>query len=357
MQKSFKISTPGRICLFGEHQDYLNLPVIACAISLRIAITGSRRKDLTINLDLPDIGERNSFSIASDIAYTEDKDYFRSAVNVLLRKGLTFSAGFDCTVKGKIPINAGTSSSSALVVTWVNFLAQMSDQAVQLSAEEIAEFAYQAEVLEFSQAGGMMDQYSTALGGTIFLDSRPKIDIERLPADLKTFVLGDSEEAKDTQEILGRVKERVFEIVRRLKKKKPGFSLGGIRREDVYEFAEDLSPEQLELLHGTVRNYEITLDAKEILLQTSLNHNRLGSLLNQHQSILRDVLKISTPKIDRMIAAALEAGAYGAKINGSGGGGCMFAYAPHNSQQVLQAIERAGGKSWLVNVDEGTRIG
>ncbi|TDJ01946.1 MAG: GHMP kinase [Caldithrix sp.] len=357
MQKSFKISTPGRICLFGEHQDYLNLPVIACAISLRIAITGSRRKDLTINLDLPDIGERNSFSIASDIAYTEDKDYFKSVVNVLLRKGLTFSAGFDCTVKGDIPINAGTSSSSALVVTWVNFLAQMSDQAVQLSEEEIAEFAYQAEVLEFSQAGGMMDQYSTALGGTIFLDSRPKIDIERLPADLKTFVLGDSEEAKDTQEILGRVKERVFEIVRRLKKKRPGFSLGGIRREDVYEFAEDLSPEQLELLHGTVRNYEITLDAKEILLQTSLNHNRLGSLLNQHQSILRDVLKISTPKIDRMIAAALEAGAYGAKINGSGGGGCMFAYAPHNSQQVLQAIERAGGKSWLVNVDEGTRIG
>ncbi len=29
-----------------------------------------------------------------------------------------------------------------------------------------------------------------------------------------------------------------------------------------------------------------------------------------------------------MIAAALDAGALGAKINGSGGGGCMFAYAP-----------------------------
>ncbi len=357
MFKSLKISTPGRICLFGEHQDYLNLPVIACAISLRIAIAGSGRNDLTINLDLPDVSEWKSFSIASEIAYTEDKDYFRSAVNVLLRKGFTFSTGFDCTVKGDIPINAGTASSSALVVTWVNFLTQMSDQAVQLSSEEIAEYAYQAEVLEFSEAGGMMDQYSTALGGTILLDSRPKLDIERIHADLKTFVLGDSGEPKDTQEILGQVKEQVFEIVRRLKEKRPDFLLSEIRSEDVYEFADDLGPGQFELLKGTVRNYEITLDAKDILQQTSLNHNRLGSLLNEHQSILRDVLKISTPKIDRMIAAALEAGAYGAKINGSGGGGCMFAYAPHNSQQVLQAIERAGGKTWLVEVDEGTQIG
>nr|MDO8116777.1 galactokinase family protein [Candidatus Sigynarchaeota archaeon] len=25
---------PGRICLFGEHQDYLNFPVIAASIDL-----------------------------------------------------------------------------------------------------------------------------------------------------------------------------------------------------------------------------------------------------------------------------------------------------------------------------------
>ena len=40
-----EISTPGRICLFGEHQDYLGLPVIAMAISLRVRIVGKKRKD------------------------------------------------------------------------------------------------------------------------------------------------------------------------------------------------------------------------------------------------------------------------------------------------------------------------
>jgi galactokinase len=39
------ISTPGRICLFGEHQDYLGLPVIAMAISLRATIRGDKRTD------------------------------------------------------------------------------------------------------------------------------------------------------------------------------------------------------------------------------------------------------------------------------------------------------------------------
>jgi galactokinase len=29
-------STPGRIYLFGEHQDYLGLPVIAIAINKRV---------------------------------------------------------------------------------------------------------------------------------------------------------------------------------------------------------------------------------------------------------------------------------------------------------------------------------
>ena len=57
-----------------------------------------------------------------------------------------------------------------------------------------------------------------------------------------------------------------------------------------------------------------------------------------------------------MIEAALEHGALGAKINGSGGGGCMFAYAPRNAEHVAEAIERVGGKSYIVSIDSGTRI-
>src|SRR5512139_1111941 len=111
------ISTPGRICLFGEHQDYLGLPVIAAAISRRISIHGTLRSDNRMILKLPDIGSEVSFSLGEKLAYTVERDYFRSAVNVLQKHGHHFTRGYDCVVRGNIPINAGTSSSSALVVT------------------------------------------------------------------------------------------------------------------------------------------------------------------------------------------------------------------------------------------------
>ena len=57
-----------------------------------------------------------------------------------------------------------------------------------------------------------------------------------------------------------------------------------------------------------------------------------------------------------MLEAALNAGALGGKINGSGGGGCMFAYASENPEYVAEAIERVGGKSYIIQADEGTRI-
>jgi len=44
-KRLLSVSAPGRICLFGEHQDYLGLPVITVAINLRIAIEGRPVKE------------------------------------------------------------------------------------------------------------------------------------------------------------------------------------------------------------------------------------------------------------------------------------------------------------------------
>jgi galactokinase len=57
-----------------------------------------------------------------------------------------------------------------------------------------------------------------------------------------------------------------------------------------------------------------------------------------------------------MIDESIKAGALGAKINGSGGGGCMFAYAPNKPEEVAEAIKKAGGIPYIINVGEGTRI-
>ena len=349
------VSAPGRICLFGEHQDYLHLPVIAAAISKRMYVDGLFRKDKLINIALPDLNSSESFMIEDEIPYTAERDYLRSCVNVLIREGFTFSKGFDVTMRGEIPINAGTSSSSAMIIAWTNFLAQMSDQKKILDAKEIANLGYKAEVLEFGEPGGMMDHYSTSVGGAIWLDPFPEIQLEAMHPKLGSFILGNSQEPKDTKFILARVKKGVINIVNDLKKKEAEFSLQTIRLEELDRYTDALNQEQLELLQGTIKNRDITFEARQVLLTEPLNHQRFGRLMNEHQKVLRDVLRISTPKIDKMIETALNAGAFGAKINGSGGGGCMFAYAPENSENVLEAVKSIAPESWLVTVDVGTR--
>jgi galactokinase len=354
--KKLKISTPGRICLFGEHQDYLLLPVIPAAISLRISIEGERRKDAEVALKLPDTHSRIQFSIAKNIEYVLDRDYFRSVFNVLRKEGFTFSSGFNCIVKGTIPIRSGTSSSSALVVSWANFLTRMSDQAKELSPSDIARIAHRAEVLEFEEPGGMMDQYSTSLGGIIFLSFYPEITVKPINVKMGEYVLGDSHSPKDTKGILSRVKNHIIQIVQKLSIHYPEFSLHTIQLLELDRFKKQLSNDEMELLEGTIRNRDITIEALKLLETFPLNEKKLGALLNDHQNILRDVLQISTKKIDKMLDAALEAGALGGKINGSGGGGCMFVYAPESPNEVAESIERAGGKAYLLHIDEGTKV-
>ena len=41
-----KVEAPARICFFGDHQDYLNLPVIAGTINRFIHIEGKKINDM-----------------------------------------------------------------------------------------------------------------------------------------------------------------------------------------------------------------------------------------------------------------------------------------------------------------------
>ncbi|MDQ3172066.1 MAG: GHMP kinase, partial [Acidobacteriota bacterium] len=54
---------------------------------------------------------------------------------------------------------------------------------------------------------------------------------------------------------------------------------------------------------------------------------------------------VTTPDIDRMIAAAAAAGATGAKVCGAGGGGCLFCFAePSDVSAVREALASNGAE-------------
>lgn len=348
------VSTPGRICLFGEHQDYLGLPVIAAAISKRIQIKGQFRADNVVHFSLPDVKKIEKFEIDFPIQYSKKRDYFKSVLNVLHRKGHRLNRGFDIEVRGNIPINSGTSSSSALLVSWVKFLNDM--YALGYTQKQIGEITYEAEVLEFTEPGGMMDQYSTAVGNVIYLASQPDISIKTYARDLGTFVLGDSLEAKDTLGILSRVKFGTLDGLNKIKQQDTSFDLSTASMADLNVHKNLISEDEYILISANLDDRDILLAAKAMFEgETEWNDQILGVLLSKHQNNLREHKRISTLKIDRMIHASLDAGALGAKINGSGGGGCMFAYAPENPEKVVEAIEKEGGKAYIIRVDQGTK--
>ncbi len=359
-------STPGRICLFGEHQDYLGLPVIAAAISRRMNIEAGRIDSgdapSEIRLSLPDVNSEKRFTIPQfPLPYTNKRDYFRSAMNVLHRDGLRFSADIEGRVWGNIPINAGTSSSSALLVTWLNLLSQLADEPQTYSPAQLAEFGYVAEVLEFGEPGGMMDHYSTAIGGIIYLESTPAIRVESFPfsgadSGLGAFVLGDSGEPKDTIGVLRHVKYGMLDAMAKMQAYDPAFAFEAMPAEAVTDYAHLLTPDELALVKGNLSDRDMLRQALTMFRSGTIDHYLLGQLLTTHQTSLREAKRVSTPKIDRMIDAALQAGALGGKINGSGGGGCMFAYAPTNTDAVAEAIRQAGGKAYIITVAEGTTI-
>ena len=347
-----EISTPGRICLFGEHQDYLGLPVIAMAISLRAKIIGEKRSDNQVIIHKPDLGETETFSL-DDLSYTKPRDYFKSGIIVCKNAGLTFSTGFECEVTSKIPIRAGTSSSSAISVSWIHFLSQIADVRPNWDQQKIGELAYKTEVEEFNEPGGMMDQYSTAMGYLIYIESEPDITIRSLNPNLGAFVLGDSCESKDTMGILSQCRDSRLALIQKLKINNPNSTVHSL---DESADLSDLNTDEIELYKGTMKNRDLLKIALPEFEKDEPNDKLIGQLLSDHHHVLRDVLQVSTPKIEKMMDEALYAGALGGKINGSGGGGCMFAYAPENPEQVAEAIESAGGKTFIINSAEGTRI-
>ena len=65
---------PARTCLFGDHQDYLGLPVIACAISRYITLTATANDEKAFHIKMPDIHSERTILINNQLNYFDLHD-------------------------------------------------------------------------------------------------------------------------------------------------------------------------------------------------------------------------------------------------------------------------------------------
>lgn len=78
----------------------------------------------------------------------------------------------------------------------------------------------------------------------------------------------------------------------------------------------------------------------------------MGARMNRAHKILAD-LGVSTPQLDKLVRAACEHGALGAKLTGGGGGGCVIALAnsADAAERVSAALRNAGAcGTWIVDI-------
>jgi mevalonate kinase len=83
----------------------------------------------------------------------------------------------------------------------------------------------------------------------------------------------------------------------------------------------------------------------------------LRPLLTENHALLQQI-GVSSPELDALVVAALEAGALGAKLSGAGWGGVMLALvASEASEPVVRALKEAGAKRVLETLVEPTLAG
>ncbi|MFY0631307.1 MAG: galactokinase [Flavobacteriaceae bacterium] len=349
---------PGRICLFGDHQDYLGLPIIACAIDRFVEIHAVTNDSEEIRLEMPDMNTSRSFHIHEPFGVLEKSDHIASVVRVVRRYRCVLDKGYTVTIKGDIPINAGLSSSSAVVVAWIRFLLDAFGCNQEITDVLVAQIAYEAEVIEHNSPGGKMDQYTIAIGDIIFLETDDSAACKKIESPLEGLVIGESGIPKNTVGLLGDRKEKALASIKAVQDYDPKFDLHLATLSDVEKYSEVLSEELKPFFYSSIKNHLITQDALIALNENVLDYEKIGKLMNEHHSVLKNILKITPPKIDNMIDAALKAGAYGAKIVGSGGGGSICAIASEeNKQRVIDSISAAGAKdAYAVSVTSGKQF-
>jgi len=281
-----------------------------------------KRKDLPYSLG----GMKLRFLRAEEVSRLPVPEKDRRLTDLPVKKGLSSSAAMCVAISAVIDITHRRG---------LDDLGRVKDY---ISKTEIltfcADMAYTGERRELNINCGQMDPYASAYGGVLYIDCtrEPAIVHPLKPRVDLPLVIGDAG-PKDTQRVLAWLGER-------FKAREPAF------------------------MEGMTNIVRIVKEAKDELDKAKPDPYRIGELMNENQRYLSKYLKvsgdcpISASNLDKLINASLKAGALGAKLSGSGGGGCMIALCqPEDVSKVARAIREAGGETHTSKVaEEGLRV-
>ncbi|MHA2334229.1 MAG: mevalonate kinase [Candidatus Hodarchaeales archaeon] len=305
----------GKIILFGEHFVVYGLPAVASALG------STTVSEVTI---LDELGWYLQDDRPETPGYKVKKaDQQKVSINNVLefmnvdvsQNGIKIYFGGDLTCASGIGASAASCTALARAIN-EEFNLGWDD-------EKINDAAYEGEKGYHGKAPSGIDNACSTFGGLIWyeknLEGGPNT-IDRLKVRQPVeMVIANTGLTSDTAEVVG--------DVRKLK---------------------EANPEQYERVF---KDYtELVNNAKDALQAYDLE--KLGELMNQNQQLLEEIT-VSSEANETLVKIALDNGAYGAKLTGTGRGGNIIALTPGKDLQdkVAKALEDKGmGPVWKTTI-------
>ncbi len=332
---------PGRVNLIGEHTDYNDGFVLPCAISRQTLVAARRRDDRLVRIVAGDLGGATaSFSLSAPI--TPDSaapwsNYVRGVADGLLDAGIDLP-GADLAIMGDMPQGAGLSSSAALENAAGLALAALAGQP-DFDRSRLALIGQRAEHRFAGCQCGIMDQLVSARaveGAALLIDCRSmECTTVPLPDGLAVMIVHSGIERGLVDGEYNQRRQQCEAAARH-------FGVAALRDLDVLPEAGDLDPVAYARARHVVGENARTLAAAEALRTGDLT--RLGALMAQSHSAMRDDFQITLPAIDALVALLQDAigGAGGARMTGGGFGGAVVALLPAAEVERVRAAVLAG---------------
>ena len=302
-----KASAPGKIILFGEHAVVYGRPALAVPVTqVHADVEVSAGSHAGIWIDAPDINlhaELNTLPSDHPIASVIHNFLFLSRVSLF--------PNLEVKIASTIPVAAGLGSGAAVTVALLRALSLHLNHS--MTEEEVNAFAYEIEKLHHGTPSGIDNTVVTYARPVYFIKGQP---IETFyVGDPFTIIIGDTGLPAPTKESVADVRHLWVN--------------DKARWEGVFD-----------------KIGEIAFTARRAI--EAGRSEMLGELMNENHSLLQK-MTVASPELDRLVQAAQDAGAMGAKLSGGGRGGNMIALVqPDMAESVSLSLREAGAKNTII---------
>ncbi len=293
----------GKVILLGEHSVVYGRPALALAIEGGAEVTAvpSKAAETTLRIAPWDV------EVDAGPAANPGREELQRALRVA-RGFYDDELELALSATMRLPSGAGMGSSAALGVAVLRALDEA--RGTTRPDAEIFERSLVWERVFHGNPSGVDNAMATHGGMALFKKGGPLTRIvPRRPIHL---VVAHSGTSSSTKAMVGWVAHQ-------------------------HEKEPERIGQQFDAIAALVTNGKLAIEQGDL--------KALGQLMTMNQRLLAGLMLSTTP-LEEMIAAALEAGALGAKLTGAGGGGCMIALVEgeqekHTVAEALRRLDKA----------------